>query len=366
MTFLPVAYEEGNLCYCTYTMEINFEADTKRLSNISSDVASSVLESCIKLSSSKDFKVSMGEVIADIRDLCDAEHCCILLMNHLERTCSVLCEDFAEGSELLPMDTYLNGFYDIAETWTNVIAGSNCLIAKNDHDMEVVKERSPIWYDSITSAGGKSIVLFPLKFREELLGYIWAINFNPENATKIKETLETATYIFSSEIFNYLLMDRLKILSSKDMLTGVMNRNEMNNYVDRLSDEPQDTTRSVGVLFADLNGLKRINDDFGHTAGDLLLKNAAKTLEEVFRPEEIFRAGGDEFTIICLGITEEELDRREKAVREVSKKYENVCFAIGKCYDDDRTNVRQALRIADERMYEDKRKYYEEHPDKKR
>ena len=85
MTFLPVGYEEGNLRYCTYTMEINFEVDSKRLSNISADIASAVLETSLKIRTGKDFKVSITEVIKDIRELCDAEQCCILLMNHILR-----------------------------------------------------------------------------------------------------------------------------------------------------------------------------------------------------------------------------------------------------------------------------------------
>ena len=54
----------------------------------------------------------------------------------------------------------------------------------------------------------------------------------------------------------------------------------MNNYVDKLSRENNPKGISVGVIFADLNGLKRVNDDYGHTMGDTLLKNAAKALEE--------------------------------------------------------------------------------------
>ena len=227
MTFLPIDYEEeiegGKLCFCTYTMEINFEADTKRLSNISGDVVGAVLETCLKLRSAKDFKMSMADVISDIRELCKAEHCCILLMNHYERTCTTLCEAFAEGSKLLPMDHYLDdNFYNIAASWKDTIAGSNCLIAKNEQDMEVVKERNPIWYKSLTSAGGNNIVLFPLEFGDELLGYIWAINFDAEDSPKIKQTLETTTFIISSEIYNNLLLDRLKVLSSKDMYLIVM------------------------------------------------------------------------------------------------------------------------------------------------
>ena len=236
--------------------------------------------------------------------------------------------------------------------------------AKNDQDMDVVKERSPIWYESLSAARVKRIVLFPLKFGEELLGYIWAINFDPEKAPKIKETLETTTIILGSEINSYLLMNRLKILSSKDMLTGVMNRNEMNNLIDKIYAEDKNIT-SVGVIFTDLNGLKTVNDQQGHTAGDNLLKNAARALEEVFETKDIFRAGGDEFTIILTGITEDQVTKSVETISVVSEKY-GVCFAIGASFSDDNRNIKDMLRIADERMYKDKKHYYELHPDKKR
>ncbi len=367
MTFLPVEYREGNKCFCTYTMEINFEANTERMSTLSADVSAHVLETCLKIRANKDFKAAMDEVIADIRDMCDAEHCCVFLMDTYERTCFVLCEALSKDTNLVTMHKYVDDkFYDIADTWKDVIAGSNCLIVKNDQDMEIVKERSPIWYESLTAAGAKNIVLFPLKFKDTLLGYVWAINYNADDAITIKETLEITTFILASEINNYLLLDRLKVLSSKDMLTGVLNRNEMNNFVDKLADEPDDKDESVGVIFADLNGLKVVNDDYGHSAGDTLLKDAAKALEEVFKKEEIFRAGGDEFIIISLNITPEELDRKVDTLREVSKKYDKVSFAIGSCHDANKENVRTALRYADERMYEDKRIFYENHPEMKR
>ncbi len=367
MIFLPVNYQEGNICYCTYTMEINFSANSENLSSTAGETASKVLETAIKLRSAKDFKETMNEVIDDIRDMCSAESCVILLTDSYERKCEILCQSVIEDNGLRPVNNaVLDGFYDITESWDDLIAGSNCIVVKSDQDFEIVKERNPIWYQSITSENVKSIVLFPLKFRGDLLGYIWACNFDRENAPKVKQVLETTTFIIGSEISSYLLVDRLKVLSSKDMLTGVMNRNEMNNFVDKLSEEDGAGSNSVGVVFADLNGLKRMNDDFGHNAGDKLLKDAAKVLEEVFKPEEIFRAGGDEFSIIVMGITEDELYKRAEAIREIEKKYDDVSFAIGACFDADRRNVRRALKIADERMYEDKRIYYEKHPEKKR
>ena len=231
--------------------------------------------------------------------------------------------------------------------------------------MEVVKERNPVWYESLNSAGAKNIILFPLIFGEELLGYIWAINFSAENATKIKETLETTTFILSSEIYNSLLMDRLKELSSMDMLTGVMNRNEMNVYIDSLCEEDQEDKDSAGVIFIDLNGLKLVNDEQGHVAGDILLKEAAKLLCEYFDVDEIFRAGGDEFTIISIGTTEDELKEKAEEIRAATEKHDCVRFAIGYSYVDDKSDIRTALRTADELMYEDKRLYYEKHPELK-
>ncbi|MCR4690189.1 MAG: EAL domain-containing protein [Lachnospiraceae bacterium] len=363
MTFLPLGQEVGEICYCLYIMEINFEPDSQNFASTSSDIASSVLDTCIKLRGTKDFRDTMYEVIGGIRELCDAEHCCILTMDEYERSCDVLCEAFREGSKLLSMEHYADkDFYDIADSWTSTIAGSNCLIAKNEQDMEIVKERNPIWFDSLTSAGVNNIVLFPLKSRNQLLGYMWALNFDPGRAVKIKETLEATSFILGAELGNNLLLDRLRLLSSKDMLTGVMNRNEMNNYVDELSRGVKDDG-SVGVIFADLNGLKTVNDQSGHNAGDKLLKNAAKVLRSLFPEKSIFRAGGDEFAIIVADVTEADVEEKIEQIRKGSEKYDSLSFALGGCVEKSSSNVRMALRHADERMYLDKQKYYETYPE---
>lgn len=365
MTFLPLFPDDGNICYCMYIMEINFRPDAKRLSTISADIASAVLETCIKLRSFGDFKETMQSICKDIRDLCDSEHCCVLLMDTAKRKCSVLCEALSDHTKLVSMENYVDdAFYEIAESWEETIAGSNCLIVKNEHDMDIVKERNPVWHHSITSAGGKSIVLFPMRFKGELLGYIWAINFSAEKADMIKQTLELTTFVLASEIYSNRMMERLHILSSRDMLTGVMNRNEMNNYVVELVESVR--KESVGVVFADLNGLKTVNDSEGHVAGDLLLKNAAAALKEVFPRQSVFRAGGDEFVVILTGLKEEDLLEKVSLLHKVSEKYDRLVFAVGTAYEDDVTNIRAALHNADERMYADKKRYYAMHPEKKR
>ena len=361
LTFLPLGPDEGNLSFCAYVMEINLEPSSERMSNISGDIASAVLEAAISLRSTADFKAAMQDTVGDIRRLCKAEYCCILLVDDEERSCEVLGEDYAEESRIRSDDNYLEkDFYTVAATWKETISGSNCLIAKNERDMEVVRQRNPVWHQSLKEAGVETIALFPLKFRNEHLGYMWASNFKEEGSAGIKEILELTTFVLSSEISNYLMVDRLKVLSSRDMLTGVMNRNEMNNYVDRLSDLPDALRVSAGVVFADLNGLKRVNDTIGHSAGDALLKNAAHALGEQFDNQCIFRAGGDEFVVILLNVTQEQLEEKVQALRETEANYPDLSFAVGCSLAQDCRNVRKALARADERMYEDKKAYYAE------
>nr|MCR5166094.1 GGDEF domain-containing protein [Oscillospiraceae bacterium] len=89
-----------------------------------------------------------------------------------------------------------------------------------------------------------------------MIGGEFSYHVGAGKADIIKETLELTTFILASEVYSNNMMERLHILSSRDMLTGVMNRNEINNYVAELLNSSHN--ESVGVLFADLNGLKAV------------------------------------------------------------------------------------------------------------
>ena len=359
MTFLPLWPDEGNLCYCAYIMEINFEASSERISNISGDIAASVLETAITLREARDFKAAMKDVVGDIRRLCESKYCCILLVDNDRETCEILGEDYAaELRDKIPDNFFDDDFYRIVRSWKDTISGSNCLIVKNERDLEVVAQRNPLWYNSLKSVGVNTLALFPLKSRNELLGYMWTTFFNEERSAQIKEILELTTFVLGSEVGNYLMVNKLKELSSLDMLTGVMNRNEMNNHINWLSRLPDDQKKTVGILFTDLNGLKRINDTQGHDAGDALLRNATCALRELFDVRNIFRAGGDEFVVVLTDVTQTQIEDDVRALHRIAKKYPDVSFSIGCGFEPDCREVRRALAQADARMYEDKKRYY--------
>ncbi len=365
---LPVG-REGNIHYCTYTQVISHQAETEKMAGISQNTAKDVLSTCIKLRGTKDefdFERTMNSVILDLRNLCKAKNCVVLLMDTRKKTCRILSEAIEASDELNNIrKEMMPGFYDIALSWLDTIGGSNCLIAQDLADMEYIRERNIVWYQSLMKSRVQSLVIFPLKSGDELIGYIWATNFDTVHTLQIKETLELSTYFIASEIANYSLLTRLRELSSMDMLTGIMNRNEMNNRIDELR-EGNISIDKLGVVFADLNGLKRVNDRYGHEEGDRMLMNGTAVLRQVFAGDEIYRAGGDEFMILTRGIEKEELDKRCEEIKRLASDYPYVSFAVGCCVIRNSRKIRDALKKADERMYQDKEKYYHNNPELRR
>ena len=361
---LPLNIDDPNKCYCTYTQELSTEANTEQMTNVSAKTTSDVLQICIKLRNSKNFLKTMDEIIQDIRTICNAEYCCVLLTDFKERSCSLLSESADPKSGRTSFKPYLTDtFIDYAKSWLETIAGSNCLIIKDSDDMQEVKRRNPSWYRSLQASKVESLVLFPLRYGDEVIGFIWATNFDTKDTDRIKETLELTTFFIASEIANYQLLQRLEMLSSTDMLTGVLNRNAMNNRVLRLVSGRERPPESIGIVFADLNGLKPVNDNEGHNAGDCMLKEAAFILKSTFEGCEIYRAGGDEFVIVALDKPKNELETLVEKLRKDSANPENVSFAVGFYFDDKGGDIRVAMREADANMYEDKKRFYDRFPE---
>ena len=127
-----------------------------------------------------------------------------------------------------------------------------------------------------------------------------------------------------------------------------------------------ETNGPMGVIFADMNGLEYTNDHHGHSAGDLLLKNAAMILQNTFIGDEIYRVGGDEFLILLRDTDEEEMRRKIAEMKKKAEMFDNVRFAAGYSLVRPGMDLREALAEADARMYQDKEDYYREHPEMKR
>ena len=362
---LPLESDDDRLGYCTFSQTLLEKSDDNLLSvNISQETAMEVISTCINLREDKPFDEIMQTVIEDIRNICGADYCSILLVDETLRQCASPGQAKAPDSDLAWMEKTPEGddFYELVESWQDTMAGSFCLVIRDAHDMEYIRERNPKWYHSLVGAGVEHLVLYPLIHREQFLGYIMAVNFDTENTQHIKDTLELTTYFIASEIANNRFINQLKALNKTDLLTGVMNRNAMNTRVAALCEAEEGAPCRMGVVFADMNSLKYVNDHEGHLAGDLLLKNAAMILKSTFAGDEVYRAGGDEFLVLLQDTDEADVRQKIADIRKKAELFKNVSFSVGYCLLEDSRGIRKALSEADANMYADKERFYREYP----
>ena len=356
MLFIPVAYETEELAYCLYIMEINDEFNAELLASPRGDIYNKVLNTTLQLSDAGDFNQSLKNVTKEIRKICNAVFACILLVDEENDVFTVLAEDGDPVGKHETMYDYLDApFRKIVNSWDELIASNgNCLIIRNEKGMEYIREKNPEWYESLIANNIHSLVLFRIKTGNKKLGYMWVSNFEAEDTIQIKEALEITNYVLGTEIGNHMLLDQLEKLSSLDLLTGLFNRNKLNKYMSEISTIPETRT---GLVFLDINGLKKVNDQQGHIAGDILIKRAANTLVSVFNKGDIYRVGGDEFVVILRDIEEKQVLKYINDLHHKAKD-NNVSFAIGYAMSDRSKDIETILKEADFNMYKDKRKFY--------
>lgn len=148
-----------------------------------------------------------------------------------------------------------------------------------------------------------------------------------------------------------------------DFPTRLKNRNcynrDVEKYIQRFSGKKRGGKHKIGFVVADLNYLKRTNDEFGHKAGDMLIAAAAATLREHLKhAENVYRIGGDEFVGVYLDVADKKVEEDMANVKSAADKAVGLAvplkIAMGYDAGDISGDVDRIFKEADSLMYEDK------------
>lgn len=209
---------------------------------------------------------------------------------------------------------------------------------------------SPI-YASFMQQKIHSIIVVPFMDHKQIKG-VFAVD-NPKQNYYQKDFLESLCFFIKTAMEREKEKTKLKNLSYVDSLTYAQNRNHFNEYIEQNRNKE---LHSLGVIYLDLNGLKEINDKMGHIAGDTLIITASYALQEIFL-DNSYRVGGDEFVVIEQDVSEllffDQYAKLLKRMKELE-----ISVATGCVWKETCLNLSETLQEADQKMYEDKKRYY--------
>lgn len=240
--------------------------------------------------------------------------------------------------------------------WFKKLKNEEVFIIKNVDklDKEAAAEKKLLKAQNI-----KSLIVLPIYIEEKMIGFFgFDLIDNKLDISEIKvEQLKIFTDVITNALSKHQYNLEIKKLSYYDSLTDLYNRRFFEEELKRL-----DTARQlpISIIMADLNGLKIINDSYGHKMGDYILKRAAKLLKSSIRKEDILaRQGGDEFAILLPQTDGEAAVKIIKRIKAKTGMIEGtsvpLSIALGKSTKFDKNeDIDETIKAADNQMYKNK------------
>lgn len=306
-----------------------------------------MLNSCVgKLNSDTDIDVGINNLLATVNGYFQADRTYVfeidpdrdVLINTFESIC---------GQEVsAQMDNLQEVPVSVIKVWMQ-----NFRQGRSYYMSDLEQERGQPSYEMLKAQQVWRLLAVPLMKGGAVVGFLGVDN--------PRAHYDDATLLASIQFFVTNSLDRkkqqayLEKLSYRDMLTGLYNRNR---YIERLEAYKQVQDQQIGAIYIDLNGLKKVNDEQGHRAGDELIVRAAGTIAGIFA-EDAYRVGGDEFVVILLDVSREEFARKTEQLRRQMQE-NSVDASIGGVWQASTENLEDLLRRADENMYKEKKRYY--------
>ncbi len=213
-------------------------------------------------------------------------------------------------------------------------------------------------------------LVFPLHYKSKCYGYMvmlfedesWADVYVQSYMMGLANAIEEAA--MHREVSS---LEQIRTLYHKDALTGIYNRRGFEKQLRILHERYKEEEKFLSIVSIDMNGLKYINDNFGHSEGDEALCRLANILSTLVEEDEICaRVGGDEyFVLLYSSERKRELEFAEQFIRAMREDEEKIkkpypfraSFGICCITDEPNLSLMSCMQLADKRMYTQKKQY---------
>ena len=339
------------LMYITATVEQNKEliriAKSREEIEEKFQIAST-LNRCVKeLSSVPDVDQAINNLLEIINEYFSADRSYIFEIN-FKKNVLVNTYEYVKDQVSVQKDNLQEVPLDVISAWMDSFRKSQVYLIS---DLE--QEKGDASYEILRQQDIYRLLAVPLMKENQIIGFLGVDN--PDSHYDDATLLASIQFFITSSLERKKEKEYLKYLSYRDKLTELYNRNR---YMELLAGWKGQKLCRIGVAYIDLNGLKRINDQYGHEMGDVAIRKAAAVIGEIFY-EEAYRIGGDEFVVIVTGTEQqafaERMERLKKRMEETG-----VSVSVGWLWKEEADDLEAVLKNADSCMYREKEQYYQE------
>ncbi|AEF55865.1 GGDEF domain-containing protein [Marinomonas posidonica] len=243
----------------------------------------------------------------------------------------------------------------------DIIKSSNKTVLVNSN-LSFCREIIPSIYRDIIA----SVAISPLTIDGELVGLFCQADSDLSRydaSTKDTFLLDQLAIKISICLSNVTAREKLEYLATRDPLTGLLNRRQLELMLDREFSRSKQQKRDLTVVFIDCDAFKSINDTLGHNCGDEVLEYIAKRLLKYVHKQGLaFRFAGDEFVFVMPGKTYDQAIQVAESIQDYLQsnplRYKSNLVPITISYggasvvSDAPSNYKHLLKVADERLYD--------------
>ncbi len=235
---------------------------------------------------------------------------------------------------------------EILEYWNELFQKNEKLVIEDIEELRYINEKG---YIALKEKGISNMLAIPLKMGETPIGMLAIVN--PAKYLTNYAFLEVIAFFIILELNKSTLERQLSFLSYYDALTGLPNKAFLEKKIKNYS---QCNIMSMGVLYADINNLKNINEKVGYEAGDFFLTSVSDVLQKVFGRHCVYRVEGDEFVVLRRDTSYSEFMAKVKEINSIVRNVDENSVSTGYIWTEQVCDMYALIHSAKKMMYLEK------------